>query len=280
MFDIAVSLSPTKTKFGPLLFSGNLDEGLKNAKAMGYQGVELSLLDSKNVDQKWLLARLNELNLKVYAIATGQSYYTDGYSLYSTEENKKLNAIERIKGHIDIASKLGSMVIIGGVRGKLSESGENRESEEAKGKLALAECLKFAAKKNVILLIEPINRYETNLINTLQEGIKLIEELGVDNLKLLPDTFHMNIEEKSIEESLLESKPYIGYIHFADSNRHAPGFGHLNFKKILSSLMKMNYKEVIGVEILPKPDDCIAAKHAINYIRLLEEKNTLLKCTI
>lgn len=271
MFDIAVSLSPTKTKFGPLLFSGNLDEGLKNAKDLGYQGIELSLLDSKNIDQHWLVGRLKELNLNVFAMATGQSYYTDGYSLFSAEENNRLNAIERIKGHIDIASKFGSMVIIGGVRGKLSESEENKGSEETKGKSALAECLKFAGKKNVVLLIEPINRYETNLINTLEEGIKLIEELGMDNLKLLPDTFHMNIEEKSIEESLIKAKDYIGYIHFADSNRWAPGFGHTDFGSIISTLVEINYKNAIGVEVLPKPDDYTAARQTINYLCNLDK---------
>jgi 5-keto-L-gluconate epimerase len=195
-------------------------------------------LDSKNIDQHWWIDKLKELNLKVFAIATGQSYYANGYLLFSIEESKRLNAVERLKGHIDIASKLGSMVIIGGVRGKLSESGKNKGLEETKGKLALAECLKFAAKKNVILLIEPINRYETNLINTLQEGIKLIEELSMDNLKLFPDTFHMNIEEKSIEESLMKTKGYIGYIHFVDSNRWTPGFGHTDFENILLNIEK------------------------------------------
>lgn len=177
------------------------------------------MLDSRSIDQQWWIDKLKELNLKVFAIATSQSYYTNGYSLFSIEESNRLNAVERLKGYIDIASKSGSMVIIGGVRGKLTESVENKKSEEVKGKLALVEYLEYAEKKNVVLLIEPINRYEINLINTLQEGIRLIEELGMDNLKLLPDTFHMNIEEKSIEESLIEAKQYIGYIHFADSNR-------------------------------------------------------------
>lgn len=267
MFDITVSLSPTQTKFGPLLFAGNLDMGLKNAKDLGYQGVELSLLDSKNVDHKWLSARLEELNLKAFAIATGQSYINDGYSLFAALESNRLNAVERLKGHIDLALKLGSMVIIGGIRGRLTESADDRKLDEAKGKLALGECLKYAEERNVILLIEPINRYETNLINTLQEGIELIEELGFYNLKLLPDTFHMNIEEKSMEESIIEAKRYIGYIHFADSNRWAPGFGHTDFGSILSILAKINYKNAIGVEILPKPDDFTAASTAINHIK-------------
>ena len=270
MFDIGISLSPTKTKFGPLLFSGCLDEGLENIDTLGYQGVELSLLDSKKIDETWLLDKLKELNLKVYALATGQSYYTDGYSLFSHEKNSRIKTVERLKGHIDLASKLNSMVIIGGIRGKLIDSVEGRKLrklQEVEGRLALMECLKYAEDKDVILLIEPINRYETNLINTLQEGMELIDESGSKNLKLLPDTFHMNIEEKSIEESLIKAKSYIKYIHFADSNRLAPGSGHIDFKSIISTLMKIGYKGAIGIEILPKPDDYSAAKKSIEFLK-------------
>ena len=80
---------------------------------------------------------------------------------------------------------------------------------------------KYAESKGVVLLLEPVNRYETNLINTLNDGLDIIEEIGSDHLKLLPDTFHMNIEESSIEESIVRAGSSIGYIHFADSNRLA-----------------------------------------------------------
>jgi len=229
MFDIGISLSPTKTRFGPLLFSGNLDKGLEVISNLGYQGVELSMLDSNRIDHNWLLDKLKKLNLNVYALATGQSYYTDGYSLFNKIEENRLKTIDRLKGHIDLASRLGAMVIIGGIRGELAGSLQEKKQQEAQGKSALIECLKYAEKKRVVLLIEPINRYETNLINTLRQGIELINEIDSRNLKLLPDTFHMNIEEKSIEESLTKAKSYIEYIHFADSNRWAPGFGHINF---------------------------------------------------
>ncbi len=267
MFDIAISLSPTKTKFGPLLFAGNLNEGLEKASILGYRGVELSLLDSKKMDQEWLFSRLNKLNLKVFAIATGQSFYTDGYSLFDFEENIRLKAIERLKGHIDLASKLESMVIIGGIRGKLADSAECRELQEAEGRLMLIECLEYAEDKGVVLLIEPVNRYETNLINTLQQGIQLIDDIGSENLKLLPDTFHMNIEESSIEGSLIKARSYIKYIHFADSNRLAPGYGHIDFKSVLLTLSKIGYKGAIGIEILPKPDDYNAAKKSIEFLK-------------
>lgn len=269
MFDIGVSLSPVKTDFGPLLFSGNLDKGLEVAADLGYQGVELSMLDSKKIDAAWLLDKLKKLNLKVFSLATGQSYYTDGYSLFNHDRDSRIKTLERLNGHIDLASKLNAMVIIGGIRGKLQGSISDRKLQEAEGKLLLKRCAEYAGDNNVTLLIEPINRFETNLINTLQEGVELIEEMGLKNLKLLPDTFHMNIEEKSIEESFIKTKSYIEYIHFADSNRLAPGQGHINFKSVISELLKVSYKGPIGVEILPEPDDYNAAKEAIEFLKPL-----------
>lgn len=267
MFEIGISLSPTKTKFGPLLFPGCLDEGLENISSLGYQGVELSMLDSKKIDKKWLINKLEKLNLKVYALATGQSYYTDGFSLFSQQKEIRLKTIERLKGHIDLASEFGAMVIIGGIRGKLSGTSEEIKLQRAGGRSALLKCIKYAEKKDIILLIEPINRYETNIINTLKEGVELIDEIGSKNLKLLPDTFHMNIEEISFEESLTKAKSYIEYIHFADSNRLAPGCGHINFRSIISTLRKIKYGGPVGIEILPEPGDYEAAKSSVEFLR-------------
>jgi 5-keto-L-gluconate epimerase len=273
MFDFSVSLSPVKSPFSPMLFSGNLEEGFRNAAGLGYSGVDLSLLDSEALDQNWIIDRIKSFKLKVYTIATGQTYYNEGYSLYSAENDKREMAVARIRSHIDFASRLGAMVIIGGVRGKITADDEReRFRQEQSGRQAICQCLKHAEDKGVTLLLEPINRYETNIVNTLQEGLRFIEELGSDNLKLLPDVFHMNIEERSIEESILGYKSHIGYVHFADSNRQAPGFGHIDFRKILSTLEEIKYEYAIGLEILPKPDDFSAAKQAIFYLKRFEEK--------
>lgn len=266
---IGVSLSPELSKFGPLLFAGNLGKGLQTARDLGYTGVELSLRNSPDIDQEQLITTLKEMKLKVYAIATGQSYIHDNYSLYSAEDEKRQKAIKRIKGHVDFAARLGSMVIIGGIRGKIEDKGQDLAEQRYKGNQALTISTKYAREKSVTLLLEPLNRYETNVINTLEEGLEIIEDIGCDNLRILPDTFHMNIEERSIEESLIRAKNYIEYIHFADSNRLAPGFGHISFERILSTLSEIGYNGVIGIEVLPKPDDFQAAQQAIRHINSL-----------
>ena len=77
----------------------------------------------------------------------------------------------------------------------------------------------------------------------------------------------MNIEERFIEDSIIRAGDDLGYIHFADSNRLAPGLGHVDFSSVLSALNEISYAGAIGVEILPKPDHHQAAKQAIEFLR-------------
>lgn len=272
MFELGVSISPRKTEFAPLLFSGDMAKGMQNAKELGYCGVELSLLDSLAINQDEVLKYLKTLDLKVFAIATGQTYYTDGFSLYGATNETRNKTIERLKGHIDFASRLNSTVIIGGIRGKIDAQGQAFDELKEKGTLALSACVRYAEERNVLLLLEPINRYETNVINTLAEGVDLIRKIGSAHLKLLPDTFHMNIEERSLEKSISDAGASIGYIHFADSNRQAPGRGHTDFLKIVSALKKANYTGPIGIEVLPVPDDFSAAEQAIRHMNSLNRQ--------
>lgn len=262
-----ISLSPTKSEFGPLLFSGNLDLGLHKAGELGYDGVELSLGDSQKVDFLRLQAQLKAYNIRVYGIATGQTYYNDGCSLFSSDQQKRKLAIQRMKGHIELAAKLEAMVIIGGIRGRLDDYDQARQISA--GKEAILEVGLYGREKGVTLLLEPINHFETNFINTLAQGVELIEELALNNLKLLADTYHMNLEEVSYEKALKDNGKYLGYIHFADSNRLAPGWGHTDFHSIYKTLKGIGFSGPIGIEVLPKPDDLKAARQGIEFLNKL-----------
>jgi sugar phosphate isomerase/epimerase len=122
---------------------------------------------------------------------------------------------------------------------------------------------------DVHLLVEPINRYETNFINTAQDGIELIEAIGHPCVKLLLDTFHMNIEEIDPCITIRKAAKHLGYVHFADSNRQAPGRGHINFQAIADVLAEIGYRGFINAEILPIPDDEQALLQTGQYIHSL-----------
>ena len=96
---------------------------------------------------------------------------------------------------------------------------------------AIRECAEWTEANGIPLLIEPINRYETNWIYTAQDGCDLIDRIGVNSVKLLLDTFHMNIEESSIVNAIIKTGDRLGYVHFADNTRHAPGQGQTDFKQ-------------------------------------------------
>ena len=125
-------------------------------------------------------------------------------------------------------------------------------------------------ESGVRIALEPINRYETTLVNNVAQGLALIDRVGADNLGLLFDTFHANIEEPSIEESLLAAGGRLFHVHVADSNRWYPGAGHLDFAQILDVVARSGYGGFVSGEFMPRPDADTAAERAIAHLRSLD----------
>jgi sugar phosphate isomerase/epimerase len=166
---------------------------------------------------------------------------------------------------IRLAAEFGSKVNTGRVRGLIHE-GETVETATGRFLECLNAVADVAEPLGVELIVEPVNRYEVNFINTCGEAIELIERCGRRCVKLMPDVFHMNIEDTSFRESFEAGARYISYVHFADSNRLAPGWGHLDFDGILSILEGIGYDGWITAEILPKPDPDAAAAQAAHFL--------------
>jgi len=120
---------------------------------------------------------------------------------------------------------------------------------------ALQQCCAAARPHGVRLALEPICRYETTLVNNAAQGLELIERVGADNLGLLLDTFHMNIDEASIPDAFRNAGKYVNHIHLADSNRAAPGKGHLDFVPILQAIKDIEYTGYLSFELLPASAD-------------------------
>ncbi|MGC8787980.1 MAG: TIM barrel protein, partial [Anaerolineae bacterium] len=193
-------LSTQATAFEGVAYKGEWEHHAAKMARLGYEGVELAVRDPHLLDTSHVQQVLTSLGLEVPAVGTGQAYFEEGLSFTDTDEAVRHRAIERIKAHIDFARSLHAQVIIGLVRGRLRE-GASREQAMEWLVHALTECAGYAAP-DVQLVLEPINRYETNVINTIAEGLELIQRVGADNIGLLFDTFHANIEEVSIEGAI------------------------------------------------------------------------------
>ena len=111
----------------------------------------------------------------------------------------------------------------------------------------------------VMLIYEPLNRYETNLLNTLKAGSEFLKKNDLNNVKLLADLFHMNIEEENLPQIIQESGNDIGHVHFADSNRRPMGFGHTDMPPIAAALKEISYAGYVSAEAFPWPDPDAAA---------------------
>src|SRR5262249_53248910 len=132
---------------------------------------------------------------------------------------------------------------------------------------ALFKLDEHAADLGTVLLYEPLNRYETNLVNTLADGVQFLTGMATRSVKLLADLFHMNIEEASIPDALRAAGRHVGHVHFADSNRRAAGMGHTDFAAAVKALREVGYAGYLSAEVFALPDSDAAAKQTIESFR-------------
>ena len=265
---LSIVLSTQIARFQAATFKGDLEGNLKRIAALGYAGVELAIRDPRLVDGDALLSLAQQHGLEIPAIGTGQAWGEEGLSFTDPDPAVRKAAIERIKSHVPFAARTGAVIILGLIRG-IVKPGVDQDQAMAWLVEALQECSLAASPHNVKLALEPINRYETTLINDISQGMDLIDRVGADNFGLLPDTFHMNIEEPSIEGSIRQAGDRIFHFHVADSNRWPPSGGHLDFRRILATLEQVGYAGYISGEFLPMPDAETAARESIRHLRAI-----------
>jgi sugar phosphate isomerase/epimerase len=269
----AMVVSASATAFESLAMSAGSAgaEGLAKSfeliSGVGFDGVEIAVRDPARVDPSGILALAERYDLEIAAIGTGQAYVDEGISFTDKRASVRRKAVKRIKDQLMLGKKLHAPVIIGLIRGMLDPG-----ISVDKGLIILAECLKecasFGAKNRCPhMLVEPINRYETRLLNSVAETAGFLKRLRRNNIKLMADTFHMNIEDRDMTASLKLAGLILAHIHLADSNRWAPGQGHMDFKPIFSTLEKIKYNGFLSMEILPKPAPEQAVRLSAGFLK-------------
>jgi sugar phosphate isomerase/epimerase len=259
----ALTATPSQARFAPILLRGHVADAFEMASELGYDGVELHLRQPGDINRAAVEQLMADHGLQVPALGTGMAAGEDGLTFADADPDIRRRAVQRIKEQVDLAASLNAAVCIGLIRGAAG-------SDESKHALVLRhteECCHAAHDMGVTLLVEPINRYETNYVNTVEDALDMVSRIGAPNLKLLIDTFHMNIEEVDIASAVRHAGPHLGYVHLVDSNRQAPGHGHTDFQSVLQALMDVDYNGYLSFETLPLPNPRQAAEDAIHTVR-------------
>jgi sugar phosphate isomerase/epimerase len=263
---LSIVLSAQPTRFEAATFKGDFERNLARIAALGYDGVELAIRDPALMDVQATLSLLDRHGLAVPAIGTGQAWGEEHLSFTDPDPAVRRAAVERACAHIPFASQVGAQIVIGLLRGVVQPGVDHAQAMEWLVD-ALRHCAAPAAREGVQLCLEPLNRYETDLIHHVSDGLALIDRVGADNLGLLLDTFHMNIEEADLAGAIRAAGGRLFHFHVADSNRWYPGAGHVDFGHLLAVLEAIGYTGYVSGEFLPRPDADTAAERAIAYLR-------------
>lgn len=247
----------------------SLEEKARLLEEIGYDGIEILGREEVGSNIKHIKDELSTTKIKVSTIAAGQ--YVGDFLSPDIKEREK--AIEGIIKRLNWANELGAVGVImvptfGGP--KVPNLAPLFKSQVELEEKLLVEELKIIAKEvenlNTVVLLEPLNRYETHFVKTLSHARKILEEVASEKIKMMADFFHMSIEEASIEDSVLENLSYIYHFHLADSNRFAPGRGHTDFS-VLKTIKERGYKYYLALECSmgDKPKEELS--FTLNYLK-------------
>lgn len=247
---------------GPFVFWDGLAAACDRAAELGFDAIEIFAPSPDAVNRAELNSLLERYELKVAAVGTGAGMVKHGLSLTDRDPNTRDAAKDFIRQMIDFGGLFAAPAIIGSMQGRWSgEIGLERALELLRE--ALNQLGSYAEKHGVPLIYEPLNRYETNLIKTVEEGAALLKTLSTENVKLLADLFHMNIEEADLAGAIRAGGSAIGHIHFVDSNRRAAGLGHTDFAPIAAAIIDSGYDGYLSAEASPIPNSDTAAAKTI-----------------
>lgn len=248
---IVASVSPTS--FEALALSAEVERAFALASELGFDALELAVRDPALVSPDKILELADRHQIGIAAIGTGQAYLEEGLSLTSPDKEIRKRALKRMKDQLELGRTISAQVIVGLIRGG-PKTKEEIQAARDRLEASLRELGEHAQKLSAPgLLLEPINRYETRLLNSIEQGIEFVDRLAGLPVKLLADTFHMNIEDRDPAASIRNAGQRIGHVHLADSNRWAPGQGHIDFPPLLQALTEIGYAGFLSAEILPEP---------------------------
>jgi len=234
---------------------------IEKFKKMGFDGVEIPLENKGDIDYKEVahLLKANDMECSSVCGAFGP-----GRDLRGTEEEQEASK-QYIRDCIDACTALECNLFVGPLYSMVGRAQmEDAQARKRQWEIVVKnvrELCSYAEKSGVWLALEPLNRFETDFINTCKDAKKFVENVASSMLKIHLDTFHMNIEEKSLPAALLNAGDLLYHVHTSENDRGAPGTGTIDWKGVKEALNIMQYDRYLVIESFT-PDVEIIARAA------------------
>ncbi len=227
----------------------------------GFDGVELFLSPEEPANIPGVKAALDRLKLG----RTTCSVLPRDANLVSADSRIRAHSVEFLKTCVDRTAELGAPLICGPMYAGLGVMTGRRRTQEEWGWAVdgLKTVARHAQARDVVLCLEPLNRFETYFLNTLEDAARLIRDVGAPNVKIHFDTFHSNIEEQHPADALRSVAKELGHVHISENDRGIPGTGHNEWKAILMTLKEIGYDGWLTIESFAQPEPDLAAAAAI-----------------
>ncbi len=230
-------------------FSTDRDLDLvEKVKGMGFDLIEVAIEDPELVDLERLKQALAEHGMGVITCGA----FGPGRNISSLLEQERDAAKDYLRWMVEAADYLGSPLVIGPMYSAVGkarlEAEEERQREWEYAVTGLKEMAAYAGEYDVKLAFEPLNRFETDLVNVVTQGMELIESVGADNIGLHLDTFHMHLEEKDTVAAIHQAGDRLFHLHACENDRGIPGTGQVQWEPIFQALSDIDYQGDVVIE--------------------------------
>jgi sugar phosphate isomerase/epimerase len=217
-------------------------------KRAGYDAVELQIADPATFDEPRVRQALRAAGLPMCAFQTGSTYATRGNCLCTADVVVRERTVTLLKSFVDLAARWQAVIVVGSLQGRFKEESD-RMAGEARIREALGRVGEYAVKQKATIAFEPVNHGEISFHNTIAEAAALVRGMDLPSVRLMVDTYHMNIEEKDMLAPLAGVRDLLAHVHLSDTNRDVLGTGHWDTLGFLTELRRNDYRGFCSIGV-------------------------------
>jgi sugar phosphate isomerase/epimerase len=234
--------------YEPVYSLADLSQRIQALASLGYQGIELSAAHPLNYAVDDVAALADRYRLPVVSLLSGWSYAHEGLCLSSPDAGVRARAVARLIEYVEQAGRLRAVLVVGLMQGLRRD-----EPDPARANERIADCLRQVARAavdhGITIVIEPVNHLQVGFNHTAAEVAALVDAVASPGLGYMLDTIHMNIEERSILQTIRTHGPRIRHFHLCETNGAPFGTGNLDFAAVCTALREARYTHAVSVKI-------------------------------